>query len=186
MQIKERTKNSFADALIQMLETMPLEKVRVTALCKRLELTVELCATHYDDGTLAGVLAHGGHDPLNLLRKLARRGYHQRKGLGWCAGALYGRRLAATPSAALGCGGSLLGRSLFCRRLRSWGLWCRIWRQAHDALQRGQGKGGRLARAGLCGGNKVAPLKDQGDGLCLDGGWLGKTEGVYPGKYLLV
>ena len=35
MQIKERTKKSFADALIQMLETMPLEKVRVTALCKR-------------------------------------------------------------------------------------------------------------------------------------------------------
>ncbi len=35
MQTKDRTKNIFADALIQMLETMPLEKVRVTALCKR-------------------------------------------------------------------------------------------------------------------------------------------------------
>lgn len=34
MQIKDRTKKIFADALIQMLETMPLDKVRVTALCK--------------------------------------------------------------------------------------------------------------------------------------------------------
>ncbi len=34
MQIKDRTKKIFADALIRMLETMPLDKVRVTALCK--------------------------------------------------------------------------------------------------------------------------------------------------------
>lgn len=34
MQTKEHPRDIFADALIRMLETMPLEKVRVTALCK--------------------------------------------------------------------------------------------------------------------------------------------------------
>ncbi len=47
-----------------------------------------------------------------------------------------------------------------------------------DDLEDGQRKGGGLARAGLRGGDHVAPGEDVRDGLRLDGGRRGETEGA--------
>ena len=55
-----------------------------------------------------------------------------------------------------------------------------------DQLERRQGERGGLARAGLRGGDDVAALEHEGDGLLLDGGWRGEAEGVDPGEDLLV
>jgi len=44
-----------------------------------------------------------------------------------------------------------------------------------EPLQDGQGEARRLAGAGLGGAQKVAPGKDDGDGLRLDGGGFGVT-----------
>ena len=55
-----------------------------------------------------------------------------------------------------------------------------------NALQAGQGKRGRLARAGLRAGNDVFALKHVGDGARLHRGGLGKTKGIDTFKDLLV
>ena len=57
---------------------------------------------------------------------------------------------------------------------------------ALDELQRRQGEGSGLAGARLRGGNHVAPLKDNGNRLCLNGSWCVKAKGIHPGKNLLV
>ncbi len=62
----------------------------------------------------------------------------------------------------------------------------RLGLASRDQLQRGQGKGGRLARAGLRGSDDVAAAEDLGDGLRLDGGRCGEAEVLDPGEYLLV
>ena len=58
--------------------------------------------------------------------------------------------------------------------------------RAGDDLQRRQAERGGLARAGLRGGDDVAPGEDLGDGAGLDRRGGGKAEGVYPGQDLLV
>ena len=55
-----------------------------------------------------------------------------------------------------------------------------------DALERWQGEGAGLARAGLCAGEHVSAVENGGDGGCLDGSWLREAEGVDPGENLLV
>ena len=55
-----------------------------------------------------------------------------------------------------------------------------------NELQRRQGEGSGLAGARLRGGNHVAPLKDNGNRLCLNGSWCVKAKGIHPGKNLLV
>ena len=81
-----------------------------------------------------------------------------------------------TPVLALPCVCSHRPRLLLARRARG-----RL-----DDLQYGEGKGGRLARARLRGGNDVASGKHLGDGLCLDGGWRGEAEGTDAFKDVLV
>jgi len=55
-----------------------------------------------------------------------------------------------------------------------------------DSLKRGQREGCGLARAGLRGGDDVAPLEHVGDGASLDRGRRGEAEGIDPGEDLLV
>jgi hypothetical protein len=57
---------------------------------------------------------------------------------------------------------------------------------ALDELQRRQGKRSSLAGSRLRGRNHVASLKDNGDGLRLDGGGGFKAKGFHPGEDLLV
>jgi len=114
----------------------------VAATFELADLSIELGTTHDDDHALAGSLAYGLADAVDLRRKLA----------GWrddeCVGSL---ALAAS-----------------------------------DELQRREGEGSSLARAGLCGRHDVAAREDERNGLCLDGSGDFEPEGVDAGENLLV